>query len=228
MKNIYLVGGLLFFTISALSAQEIASFVWKKQKGIAISKKDMPLLMNRTWTTYRQYEIIEDTASIRMGSFIAFQFTNEGQLYGTAGKISLNGTWILKNKKTLQINLADSTALVNNGDYSIYKLNESELVLVQISNKGAPRLILYCKGNKANIFAEPYDPTTKPVKTDLKELEVAREKSERTALINEIETEMILRKLKPKQNLTTLDIKILQILKKQILTGTYHLKTIKS
>jgi hypothetical protein len=172
----------LFTTSSiGLAQEEIAPFVWKKHKPLRINEKNLLLLTNRTWTTYRQYQIIQDTASIRSGNFIGFKLTADGQLEGSMGKKNLNGTWKQNGKKALAFTVIDSNDFrqyfIQGNDYAIYKLDETELVLIESQKNGAARTILYCKGNKVNIFAEPYQPNpiTPAAKTDPKELEMARE-----------------------------------------------------
>lgn len=225
-----------FIVLSGTSAQEeIAPFVWKKHKALPLSKKSLLLLTDRTWTTYRQYQIIQDTASIRTGNFMGFKLTTDGQLGGSMmGKNSLKGTWKQNGKKALLFTGIDSNAVaqefLRNGEYVIYKLDENELVLGETQQDGTAQRILYCKGNKVNVFAEPYKPSpvNPTVKPDPKEIEAIFEKREKAALLPEIETEMLLRGIKMPRKLEEMDVKYLQVLKRQVLAGVYGQKQITS
>lgn len=226
-NNLILIG--LFISITSVSyAQEITPFAWKQKKGISITKKVLPELLDRTWTTYRHYQVQNDTATAQPGQFIAFNFNEKGEFQGAAGKNRLNGTWTLKDKRTLVLNRKDSITskeeLITSGDYLIYKLNAEELVMA-LTKQGEQKvqMILYCKGTKSSVLAEPYKPTTtQAVKADAKEVDAARDKREKAALIQEITTEAMLRDVKLKEKLEQTDLKMLQVLRRRILFGMYE------
>lgn len=211
-----------------LTAQEVAPFSFKDQKGLAVNKKNMPLLTSKTWTTYKQYIIKKDEANAHPGSFMTLKFLPNGTFQSTIGNRGFTGTWKMQNKRSLNVQIAeqkepDQEAKMT-GDYTIYKLEEGELVLVK-DRKSEPDagMIYYCKASKTSVLAE--NPVTFAAKqsgmVDPKALEETRRKQEQLHLVSEIETEAQLRGIKIKENLNKMDAKALQALKKQILSGKY-------
>lgn len=215
--------------LTQLSAQEVAPFQFKDQKGIVLNKKNLPVLLDKTWTTYKQYYVNKDEGATYSGSFMAFKFSPDGRFQGTAGNRSLSGTWEVKNKRILNVIIQEKSEIDKEvkigGAYAIYKLSDGELVMVKnLTTDLNLRIVYYCKGTKSSVLAE--NPTTftaaQSASVDKKAIEAERQKREQINLISEIETEAQLRGVKLKEKLTKMDVKALQELKKQILSGEYQ------
>lgn len=230
MKNLLFICLIFLMQTTAIDAQEIAPFTWKHHKGIALNKKNMPQLLDKTWTIYKQYKIDNQQAMIMPGTFMAFKVFSNGQFNGTIGNQSLNGNWTIKKR---ELNLVPNGANDEtvSGTYAVYKLNETELVLVkERSGDSNSQMVYYCRGSKMNVLAER--PTTTLInqtsQSEQKAFEESRKKSEQQALINEIKTEAQLRDIKMKEKLETMDVKSLQDLKNQVLAGEYQQKKTKN
>lgn len=207
-------------------AQELASFQFKEQKGVTISKKNLPLLTGKTWTTYKQYYVNKEEGTAYSGSFMAFKFSPNGEFQGTSGNLRLSGTWKLESKRMLNLAMNDQNEIDKevkvSGTYTIYKLTDGELVMVKkLPGDLNLRIIYYCKSSKTSVLAE--NPTTFVATgaVDKEAVEAIRQQREQINLISEIETEALLRGIKIKEKLEKLDVKTLQALKKQILAGAY-------
>lgn len=210
-------------------SQDVAPFQLKDQKGIALSKKNLPLLTAKTWTTYKQYYANKDEASTYAGSFMAFKFLPDGKFNGTAGNRSLTGTWTLEKKRIVQLNIQEQSAIDQEikigGAYTVYKLTAEELVLVKnLTSDLSTRIIYYCKGSKTNVLAEsPATMSANPIsEAEKKSASELQKKRERQVIISEIETEAQLRGIKLKEKLEKLDTKTLLSLKNQIINGEYQ------
>ncbi|MFN7120102.1 MAG: hypothetical protein ACK4TA_25150 [Saprospiraceae bacterium] len=229
MKRILWITVIMFMVLYHGFSQEVAPFQLKDQKGITISKKSLPLLTGKTWTTYKQYYANKDEASVYAGSFMAFKFSPDGKFNGTAGNRSLSGNWSIENKRLLklvinEVNEIDQEVKIG-GAYAVYKLTNEELVLVKnLTSDLSMRIIYYCKGSKTSVLAEsPKNAGASSVnQVDKKALEEAQKKREQQVLINEIETEAQLRGIKLKDKLDKMDMKSLQSLKNQIVSGEYQ------
>ncbi len=213
---------------SNLTAQKVAPFVFKEQKGMVVNKRDLPVLTSKTWTTYKQYIVKKDEASAYPGNFMTFKFLPGGVFQGTIGNRGLTGDWKMKNKRSLHLLITEQKESGQetemSGDYTIYKLEDRELVLVKDrKNEPDTGMIYCCKASKTSVLAE--NPVTFAAKqsgtVDQKALEETRRKQEQINLVSEIETEAQLRGIKIKEKLDKMDGKALQSLKKEILSGKY-------
>ncbi len=235
MKKTTLISFILFSCLLHAYSQQVVPFQWKEQKGIALSKKTLPLLTAKTWTTYKQYQVNKNEASAYAGSFGAFKFLSDGKFNGTLGNRSFMGIWTLEKKRILQLNIQEQSEKNQDnkigGAYTIYKISEEELVLVKnLTSDVNKRMVYYCKGSKTNVLVE--SPVNTSVNTilpvDKKAQEAMQKKREQQAIINEIETEAQLRGIKLKENFEKMDAKSLQVIKNQILIGEYQKMKTKS
>lgn len=229
MKPIILSVFYTAFFLVNVAAQEVAPFQLKDQKGIALHKKNLPLLTSNAWTTYKQYQVQQGQAKPAAGNFMVFKFSPDAQFQSTSGNYRLTGTWKVENKRVLNLiikeqNEVDPEGKIG-GTYTVYKLAAEELVMVK-NQTGDPnmRIIYYCKASKTKVLTESPTAvaTTQAIPVDKKALETARVQQEQQALTNEIETEAQLRGIKIKEKLTKLDVKALQSIKRRVLAGEYQ------
>ncbi len=222
MKKTLLLLFLLNVALGSFYAQNAASFKIKERKGIRINKKIQESLLNKTWTSYKQYQMKGRQGTLHSGNYFALKLTKDNQFQVSSPRHRQNGEWKV-NGKTLRLRVTEdvktpkSSENFINGDYIIYKITEDEMLLVKkANNPDASSLLYYCKGAKTNELGNA------PMVSILaQQAQADKEKKEKDALVKEIEMEWYLRGEKNKQNLNKMTNKELIQLRDKILSGAH-------
>lgn len=194
MKKIGLLLLLLIFGLEIVLAQEAPAFQLKERKGVQLNSKTMALLLDKTWTSYKQYEVVNGQAKLQSGNFFSLRISNDSTFYVSGTRFRQNGAWVAKGKQ-LQLSIDEEEKSRENismeGNYQIYLLNADEMILVKEA-AGNPVLVCYCKSSM--VKALDNSPQVSATTED-------KEKSRKESLGKEIEMELFLRGEKVKMDL---------------------------
>lgn len=214
MKKIGLLFLLLIPQTGLLVAQEAPAFQLKEQRGIRLNDKNLALLLDKTWTSYKQYEVTNGQAKLQNGNFFSLKINNDSSCYISGTRSRQNGTWAV-NGKQLQLNLNKKDEAKADfsmeGTYLIYALTEDEMVLVKEIG-GTPALVCYCKSSVVKEL------DNSPIVSANKE---NKEKAQKVSLAKEIEMELFLRGEKLKIDLEGKNVSELKQVRDLVMKGKF-------
>ncbi len=213
MKKIGLLFLLLIPGIGLVLAQEAPVFQLKERSGIRLNDKNLALLLDKTWTSYKQYEVTNGHAKLLNGNFFSLRISNDSSVNISGIRSRQNGTWTVSGKQ-LQLDLDEEKPKGDfsmEGTYLIYALTGEEMVLVKETN-GTPTLVCYCKSSVVRELDN--SPIVSATKED-------KEKIQKESLVKEIETELFLRGEKLKLDLEEKSIGALKRIHDLVMKGNF-------
>lgn len=214
MKKIRLLILLSFPAIGLAVAQENPAFQLKERSGIRLNDKTLELMLNKTWTSYKQYEVTNGQAKLQWGNFFSLKINKDNSFYVSGTRFRQNGTWKANGKK-LQLNISDQDETKADfsleGDYLIYSLSADEMILVREVGDN-PALVCYCKSSVVReLDNKPIVSVSKEDKKDI----------EKEDLVKEIEAELFLRGEKVKLDLEKRNNAELKRIRDMIVKGEF-------
>ncbi|HMO38236.1 MAG TPA: hypothetical protein PKC76_04320 [Saprospiraceae bacterium] len=193
-----------------LGAQEVKPFNFKAGKPLVLKSEVLAQLFDKTWTSYRQYSLLNNEAAPSQSGFLALKIRDNNQYQISDGGRREQGTWALAGRNQLKLTPEDAPATNTGSTYLIYHISATDIVLVKAAEAEHPGRIICGKGAKIISLEET------PEGNMRKE---TREQREKNALIDEIKIEYLLRGNKKMPNLTTMNKSQLTQVRNDILRG---------
>ncbi len=225
MKNQLCLLLLTMLLTYVVDAQQVAPFQLKDRKAIAINKKVLNKLVDKTWVAYKQYYVQgEEASSYTSSSFFALKLRRDGQyesMVAVGGREGGRGQWEVAQQKILSLipsidtSAQQKQATLVGGGYAIYKIDDQDMILSKTLTSDQQLRIVYC------LKASMLKPVANVAEKNQPKPKTAAANINNRFLIDEIRAELFLRQLKAPRNLEKMDREALLTLKKKILDGTY-------
>ncbi len=233
MKRVLFFSLLFLPTLHLLIAQEAAPFEFNDDQAMTLDKDVLKNLINKTWSSYKQYIVLGEERKEYGGGFLTFTLKNDHtyQAAGIGDRYN-KGTWDVKKRTLLHLKMineqpADQEKAMG-GSYVIYSIKNEELVLVKnLTSDLKAKIIYHCKVIESkDLAARPAKNRQEPI-MDTKinipsPLQVKMTESMTLEeLSSQIKEELFVRGLQPPANFSKWKQEALLELYKNIINGNY-------